>query len=273
LIVNLDGVFTRAEQAGLPVNDGAVLYGDTLFETLKLRDSRIHLLTEHLDRLEMSAALLAFPCDRHRIHEALEQTAVRAPWPIARLRLTLSRGIGTGLDAPPTEQARFIITAAAYREPDAEQRAAGATCVFAPNRRCNPLSHLPQMKRGNYADCLYAARHAHARGAREALFRTDDGQLLEGATSNLFLNLNGVLVTPPAGERVLAGVMRRQVLQTAAHLGMATEERPVAVKELFQADEAFLTNALIDLLPIARVDCRPLRRGNRYQSLLEECRR
>jgi branched-chain amino acid aminotransferase len=270
MIVNLDGSFTSTGQAGLPVNDGAVLFGDTLFETLKLRDGRIRLLTEHLDRLEMSAALLAFPCDRNRIHAALEQTAARAPWPVARLRLTLSRGVGAGLDAPPAEQARFIITAAEYREPDAAQRAAGITCVFAPNRRCNPLSHLPQMKRGNYADCLYAARLARTRGAREALFRTDDDHLLEGATSNLFLCRNGVLVTPPAGELVLAGVMRRQVLHTAARLGMAIEERPIAVEELFRADEAFLTNSLIDLLPIAHVENRALRRGNHYQVLLEE---
>ncbi|NIQ95771.1 MAG: aminotransferase, partial [Desulfuromonadales bacterium] len=76
------------------------------------------------------------------------------------------------------------------------KRRQGVACCLAPNRRVNPLSHLPQMKRGNYADCLYAARHARSLGCREALFLDEKHGLLEGATSNLFVVKNGVLRTP-----------------------------------------------------------------------------
>jgi branched-chain amino acid aminotransferase len=85
--------------------------------------------------------------------------------------------------------------------------------------------------------------------------------VLEGATSNLFILQSGTLLTPPAGELVLAGIMRRQVLQAAGDLGLPIAERAIVVDELHAADEVFLTNALIDTLPVATLEGRPLRRG------------
>jgi branched-chain amino acid aminotransferase len=273
MILNLDGEFVDPNRAGLPLNDGAVLFGDSLFETLKSRAGRIHFLDDHLDRLKLSAELLEFPLDADRIRQSLLETANRLDAPAARLRLTITRGSHAGIEFPPGGQGRFFISAGLYQELSKEDREAGAACVFAPNRRVNPLSHLPQMKRGSYADCLYAANHAKRRGAREALFRTDDNLVLEGATSNLFIRQNDTLLTPPAGELVLAGIMRRQVLQAAKSLGLLAEERPITVEELFTADEVFLTNALIDTLPVARVEGRPLRRGpwaDRLRGRIEE---
>jgi len=261
MILNRNGEFVDFDQTGLPLNDGAILFGESLFETLKARNGRIRFLDDHLDRLQLSARLLQFPLDRERIRQALQNTAARLAEPVARLRLTVSRGSFTGLDFPPADQSHFFITAAPYREPQPSEREQGVACVFAPNYRVNPLSHLPQMKRGNYADCLYAANHARRRGAREALFRTADQQVLEGATSNLFILQNGTLLTPPAGELVLAGIMRRQVLQAAGDLGLPITERTIVVDELHAADEVFLTNTLIDTLPVATLEGRPLRRG------------
>jgi branched-chain amino acid aminotransferase len=123
------------------------------------------------------------------------------------------------------------------------------------------------MKRGNYADCLYAANHALSRGAREALFRTDDGLVLEGATSNLFLLRGRTLATPPAGELVLAGIMRRQVLSAAKRSGFAIEEREVSCQELFATDEAFITNSLVELLPIGSLEGRAISRGEASEEL------
>ncbi len=269
MILNRNGEFVEADQAGLPFDDGAVLFGDSLFETIKARGSRIRFLDDHLDRLQLSARLLDFSLDTDGIRRALKATAARLAAPVARLRLTVSRGSFAGLDFPPAGHSHFFIRAAEYREPDREERERGARCLFAPNRRVNPLSHLPQMKRGNYADCLYAANFARSRGAREALFVTEDRQVLEGATSNLFILQNGTLITPPAGELVLAGILRRRVLQAAGDLGLPAAERAITIEELFAADEAFLTNALIDTLPVAQVEGHPLRRGHWAGRLLE----
>lgn len=269
MIVNLNGEFVTPENARIPVDDGAFLFGDTLFETLKARGRTICFLEEHLDRIELAAGLLTFPFSREQTREALLATAGRLESAVSRLRLTLSRGSFAGLALPPSQSGHFVVGAAPYREPTAEERSAGVCCLFAPNRRVNPLSHLPQMKRGSYADCLYAADYARGRGAREALFVTEDGRVLEGATSNLFLLRGHVLVTPPAGETVLAGIMRRQILMAAQRLGFTAEERDIPASELFTADEVFITNALIGLLPVASVEARPVLRGDESMKLLE----
>jgi len=268
MIVNMNGRFVEPAEARVSINDGGFLFGDTLFETLKARAGVIRFLDEHLDRIELAAGLLAFPFTRDKVEEVLREAAEFIDAPVARLRLTITRGPFSGLDFPDGKQGEFIIQARQASEPTAEERRAGADCLFAPNARVNPLSHLPQMKRGNYADCLYAANFARRRGAREALFVDAEGNLLEGATSNLFVLREGTLVTPPAGELVLAGIMRRQVLKAAAALGLPAEERPLTTAELYDADEAFLTNAMIDLLPIAKVEGRPLRRGTVWEELL-----
>jgi len=260
MIVSLDGAFVPPEQACLPVGDSALLFGDSLFETLKAHDRRIHFIEEHLDRLTLSAQLLEFPADRDRLHQALLETAQRLPWPVSRLRLTLTRGDMAGFE-PCSETGRFVITAVPYREPGAAERQTGAACLWAPNQRVNPLSHLPQMKRGNYADCLYAAQYARRLGAHEALFRTPAGEVLEGATTNLFIVREGRLLTPPAGDLVLAGILRRQVLLAAATLGLPAMETAFTDADLLTADEAFLSNALIDLLPVATVAGQVLQRG------------
>lgn len=268
MIVNIDGTFVAAETAALSVSDGAVLFGDTLFETLKAHGATICFFQHHLDRIELSCRYLQMPFDRRRAQDALLGTAERLQWPVSRLRLTVSRGSFTSLAFPPAQQGHIIVTAAPYTEPDEQERRQGANCVFAPNRRVNPLCHLPQMKRGNYADCLYATAFARHRGAHEALFTTEDQQVLEGATSNLFIFQGQALITPPAGKLVLGGIMRRQVLETATALGISAEERELSVTELYGADEVFITNALIDLLPISCIEGRPLARGAAWQRIL-----
>ncbi len=261
LIYNLNGRFVDAEQAALSCNDSAVLFGDSLFETLKTQEGHIQFLDQHLDRLELAARLLNFPCDRPALRSALLETAQRLATTVARLRLTLSRGPMSSLALPSPESGHFFISAAPYQEPDFAERQQGVVCVFAPNQRVNPLSHLPQLKRGNYADCLYAADYARRKGAKEALFQTDDGQVLEGATSNLFIVKDNILLTPPAGELVLAGIIRRQVLLAAQDLGLPTGERSISIADLLAADESFLTNSLFGLLPMAQIEGRTLSHG------------
>jgi branched-subunit amino acid aminotransferase/4-amino-4-deoxychorismate lyase len=272
MLVNLNGRFIPREQAGLSINDGGFLYGDTLFETFKAHGRRILLMHEHLDRLELSARLLNFPCARPRLETALRQMAQGLSAEVSRLRLTLSRGDCRGLALPDPEQGWFLLTALKSDEPTSEQRTAGAACILAPNRRSNPLSHLPQMKRGNHADCLYAADYARNKGAREALFIDERQQVLEGCSSNLFALCDGKLATPPLGSLVLGGVMRQQLFGAAAELGIVVVERKLSLDELFTAEEAFLSNSLIDLLPIDSIEGRRLKRGECWKELLRTTR-
>lgn len=270
MIINIDGGFLEPGEARLPVDDGGFLFGETLFETLKARERKILLVDEHLDRLELSTRLLEFPFDRKRIESALERTSTRLTAPVSRIRLTLTRGSFEGLDYPAAKTARFVILAVPVEEPSNKKRAQGAACVFAPNRRVNPLSHLPQMKRGNYADCLFAANYARRAGAQEALFVTEQGEVIEGATTNLFIGRAGQLITPPTGELVLAGIMRRQVLDAAQRLGIEACEAAIQREDLFAAEEIFLTNSLIDILPVTTLENQPVGGGGMWSSLLSE---
>ena len=272
MLVNLNGHFIPREQAGLSINDCGFLYGDTLFETFKAYGNRILLMHEHLDRLELSASLLDFPYQRDRIETALRQMANGLTSPVSRLRLTLSRGDCSGFALPDDEQGWFLLTATETKEPTPEERNKGAACVLSPNRRSNPLCHLPQMKRGNHADCLYAADHARKHGAREALFIDEKQQVLEGSSSNVFALCDGKLVTPPLGSLVLGGIMRQQLFGAATELGIVVEERSLTLGEIYGAEEAFLSNSLIDLLPINSLAGQQLKRGVLWKELLQTTR-
>ncbi|WP_303720829.1 aminotransferase class IV [Malonomonas rubra] len=269
MLVCLNGTFIPHEVAQLPITDGGFLFGDTLFETLKAFDQKILLVKEHLDRLQLSAELIDFPCDRKRIETSLHQMANSLSAPVSRVRLTLTRGTFQGLTFPTPETGSYLLTAIKMEEISEPEREIGAACVTAPNQRINPLSHLPQMKRGNYSDCLYAANYARTKGAHEALFVDPNGNLLEGSTSNLFALIDDKLLTPPLGQTVLAGVMRRQIIDAAAELGILVCEKEITKKELLEAEEAFLCNSLIDILPLASLDGKPLKRGCTWKTILK----
>ncbi len=269
MLVCLNGKFIPHEDANLSINDGAFLFGDSLFETLKGQQQKILLQKQHLDRLEQSAQRLGFPCDRKKIEIALAQIAAALKSPCSRIRLTLSRGPFDGLAWPQTEHSWFLITASDYAELTDHDRRIGAKCIIAPNQRINPTSHLPQMKRGNYADCLYAKGYAQKSGAQEALFIDQHQNVLEGSTSNIFALRGDHLITPPADTLVLNGIMRQQVIKAAIELGMKVDEHEIPLNDLLQSDEAFLTNSLLDLLPVSNIDEHPINQGEIWISIIK----
>ncbi len=266
MLVNFNGRFIPHEDACLPLNDAALLYGDTLFETFRAEKNRILLQKEHLDRLSLSAQLLGFPCDRPRIETALSQMAAALKSEISRLRLTLGRGTSQGFKLANGADSWFALTAVAATPPNDEVRNLGAVCISAPNRRTNPLDHLPQMKRGNHADCLYAADYASRHNAREALF-LENNLVIEGSSSNIFALFGETLFTPPVDKLVLAGVTRGQIISTAIEFGLQVIEEALTMERLFEADETWLSNALVEILPVASIDGHTINRGNLWHEI------
>lgn len=269
IIMNHNGNFID-ENNQAPFRGSAYLFGDSLFETMKVRDGKVLFLQEHLDRLTAGALLLGIPCSRRKLEAALLATLERSTSPVIRLRLTLARAPMSGLRFGKGQAAEFVITSQPYSEISETERQAGATCLTAPNQRVNPRSHLPQLKHGNYADCLYAWNYAQDNGAQEALFCTPDGYLLEGATSNLFIRQGNTLITPPLENLVLSGIMRSQVLRAASELGLVAKEEPITRQDLLNADEAFLSNSLIEVCPVAWWDDQHLKRGGVWKALLQQ---
>jgi len=267
MLTCLNGQFIPQEDARVAVNDGALLYGDSLFETIKARQQQILLLDQHLNRMEQAAQLLEFPYPRDQIESACGELSERLTAPVSRIRLTLSRGPYQGLLYPAAGQSWFLLTATPYDEINERHREHGISCCLAPNQRINPFSHLPQCKHGNYADCLYARNIARRQQADEALFIDHRGNLLEGTTSNIFAVIDNQLVTPPLGNLVLNGIMRHQVIESSKEIGISWVERPLPLTDAINASEIFICNSLIDLVPVNTIAGNTIQRGEYWKDI------
>jgi len=173
----------------------------------------------------------------------------------ATIRLTLSRGVPEhrGLLPPPSPRPTLVIQAMPFTAYPAERYRVGFVAITASIRR-NEASPLSNIKSSNYLDNILARMEAEQAGADDALLLNTKGELACATASNLFLVIDGRLVTPALRSGVLPGITRCAVIELGAKLGLPCEERPVAQKELMEAQEAFLTNTLMGVMPLVRVD-------------------
>jgi len=257
-MIFLNGQLVPRADPSIDAADRGFLLGDGLFETLASRDGRPNRLEAHLARLRAGAAVLSIPMPLAT--EPLEQGVIDilAANGLSKgdavLRITLTRGPGQrGLLPPADPQPTLLITAAraAHATPEA------LTAIMASTRR-NERSPLAQVKSLNYLDNVLARMEAAKRGADEALLINTAGRLASASSANLFLLRNRTLLTPPPSEGVLPGVTRGAVLALAEALDLSAVETPLQRDDLARADEAFLTNSLIGVRPLVKVDDRPV---------------
>lgn len=236
------------DQALIPAGDRGLLYGDGLFETMLARDGSVARLDRHLARLAASAAALALPLP-DGVARAVALVAAAAGPGTHALRLTLTRGTSArrGYEPPADARPTLLITAAPYRPP------AGPLTAITASVRVNPDSPLSRHKSLSALEKVLARAEAAQAGASEALLLNIHGRVAEGAASNLFIRRGGRWVTPPVSEGCLPGVMRAEVM---AETGAV--EAPLTAADLFAADAVYLSNALMGLVPLARLDGRPL---------------
>ena len=176
----------------------------------------------------------------------------------ARLRLTISGGEGEMVPDPSTcQRLTVFIVAQSYTPPPPETYKKGFRAVVASLRR-NSQSPLSRVKSTNYLESILGRRQAKAAGADEAIFLNDRGFLAEASTANIFLVVRGVLFTPSLDSGILPGITRQAVLDLAPSLGIAAKEQETRLKDLFEAEEAFLTNSLLEIMPLTGVEERPI---------------
>jgi branched-chain amino acid aminotransferase len=251
-LVYLDGELVPASQAHVPVFDRGLLTGDGVFETLLVRHGRPFAVGRHLARLGRSATGLGLDVPpAGDLEQAIIQVAASVQHhERARLRVTVTGGNGvltSGRDgARPT-----VIVAASPIPPAAP---APATAVVAPWPR-NERGALASLKTISYAENVVALEWAKARGASEALFGNTVGNLCEGTGSNVFVVVEGTLVTPPLSAGALAGVTRELVLEI---VDCVEKDVPLEAVTGLEVAEAFLTSTTRAVQPIASVDGRPL---------------
>jgi branched-chain amino acid aminotransferase len=247
----LDAGLLDADDARVSVFDHGLTVGDGVFETAKVVDGMPFALSRHLHRLARSAAGLglAVPAEadlRVAITATLEANAAELAAP-HRLRITLTGGTGPlgsdrGADGPT-----LLVALAPMRTWPAT-----AKVVVVPWTR-NERAATAGLKTTSYADNVVALAHAHAGGGSEALLANTVGQLCEGTGSNVFLVLDGEIVTPPLSSGCLAGVSRALVLEWTDAV-----ERALSMADLARAEEVFLTSSTRDVQAVHAVDDRDL---------------
>lgn len=246
-------------EARVSVFDRGFRSGEGVFETLRGYSAHPFRLGRHLDRAAQGASLLGFDLPpRSLLTEAVTATA-RANFPDrdCALRLTVSAGRvdpASSFPGDPVAEPMVVVTAQPLRvDPSLYARGIGAVSV--------PWSReLPQVKAVSHLAAALARQRATAKGAQEALL-TAGGLVLEGSYSNVFAVRHGRVVTPPVDGGILPGVTRAVTLEVAATQGVAVEERALTLEELLEAEEAFVTASTRELVPLVRVDGRPVGEG------------
>jgi branched-chain amino acid aminotransferase len=260
-MIFLNGRILPSGEASLDPRDRGFLLGDGLFETLPCLAGQAVRMDEHLARLEAGAGVLGIPLpcpiDEIRLGAMRVLEANGLERADAALRITLSRGPGPrGLLPPEESEPTLMITAAALES----RPQAPASAIIATTRR-NEHSPLANLKTLNYLDNVLARREAAERGADEALLLNTAGRLASASAANLILVRDGRLLTPPVADGILPGITRALVLEIAGGLGIEAAETPLEREDLWDAQEAFVTNSLIELRPLVRVDDRAIGDG------------
>lgn len=252
--VSINGELVRGADARVSVYDAGFMQGVGLFETMRAYHGRIFRLDRHLARLRNSAAELGWQTvpEIDALEDAVSQVMATTDLDDARVRLTVTTG---GLQAPNRDEPELTVvaTAAAGGSYPAEMYRDGVTAVVTDYRQ-NSDDPTTGHKTTSYFARLAVLRQAHAKGALEALWFTNDRLLAEGSISNVLLFLNETLVTPPNETPVLPGVTRAAVMDLAQRLNIPVEQRDLTVEDLLAADEVLLTNSLMQVMPVVRLE-------------------
>ncbi len=270
----LDGGIVAPEDARIPVTDHGFLYGDGVFEGMRVYHRKIFRLEDHLVRLATAARALALdiPGGIEAAREATLATARAFGRDEAYLRLIVSRGEGAlGVDPTTCPRARIVCIADEVRIYPEEKLREGIALVTSSWRR-PPADVLdPRVKSLNYLGSALAKLEARQRGADEALLLNTGGHVAEASVANVFAVRDGVLVTPPATDGALEGITRRSLLELAAQEGIAAEVRRLGRFDLFAADEVFLSGSGARIVPVGSFDGRPI--GNGQRPVMDELSR
>jgi branched-chain amino acid aminotransferase group I len=254
-IVYLNGSLVPRSMARISVFDHGFLYGYGLFETMRAYNGKIFFLERHIKRLSGSAEVIGLGQKLAGIdlgkacRDTLEANKLRE----ARVRLTVTNGESDALPWIDTGgKPTVVVTARPYTPFSAEKYGEGFRVGIASVRRCRQ-SVVASMKSVNYLASVMARMEAAGHGLDEALLLNDDGYIAEGGGCNVFFVRDSRLVTPALNSGILPGVTREVVMELAASLGIETSQGTVGIGVIRKCDEAFVTNAVIEIMPVTEV--------------------
>lgn len=253
-----------ADQAKISVFDHGVLYGDGIFEGIRVYGSRIFELDAHIERLYKSAKVirLDIPLGKAELVDAIEQTVKANNIADGYIRLIVTRGIGDlGLNPFLCEKAQIIIIADDIQLYPEELYEKGLKVISSITVRSHPLSIPPQVKSLNYLNSILAKIEAIDAGAGEAIMFNHEGYVAEASADNVFIVTDGELYTPPSYAGLLEGITRAIVMRLATEAGIKVIERNITRADLYTCDEFFLTGTGAEVIGVVEIDNRKIGDG------------
>jgi branched-chain amino acid aminotransferase len=252
----IDGAVVDGALARVSVFDHGLLYGDGIFEGMRVYSGRVFRRSDHLRRLAVSAKAigLVFPDDVD-LEAVIDDTVAAFGKDDAYIRLLVTRGEGP-LSVDPTKctRSRVICIIGEVSLYPAEKLEAGVDVVTVSLRRPRPDVLEPRVKSLNYLNNALAILEARRAGADEALLLNEDGCVAEASGANVFTVRDGVVATPPTTDGALEGVTRRTLLEVCARDGFPAEERRMTRIDLLAADEVFLVGTGARMVPVRTLD-------------------
>ena len=262
--IYLDGNFVDAADAKVSVFDHGLLYGDGVFEGIRLYDGNIFRLEEHLERLEYSAKaiLLPIPLNRAELSKATCETCRINGLKDAYIRLVVTRGVGDLGLAPwlCPKPSLFIIASGISLYPQ-EHYDNGLAIVTVPTRRIGPAALPATVKSLNYLNNIMAKIEARQFGALEAIMLNEQGYVAECTADNVFIVHRGELITPSASQGALKGITRGAILDIAREISIPLRETDLTRYDIWCADECFLTGTGAEVIPVVKLDGRVIGSG------------
>lgn len=265
LQVYINGKFFAKEDAKVSVYDHGLLYGDGIFEGIRCYSGKVFRLEEHLERLYQSARaiMLEIPISPQKMADDIYETLRRNNFQDAYIRLVVTRGAGSlGLDPFKTSDPQVIIITDKIALYPPEYYEKGLELITAATIRNHPAALSPRIKSLNYLNNIMAKMEGLQAGCVEALMLNHKGELAECTGDNIFLVRKGRLQTPPIDAGILEGVTRNAVIELADQMGIPCDQIPLTRHDVFIADECFLTGTAAEVIPVVKLDKRPIGAGS-----------
>lgn len=264
LKVYINGTLYEKENAKISVYDHGLLYGDGVFEGIRSYSGKVFRLDQHLDRLWESAKAiwLEIPISKEEMAKAVVDTLQVNEITDGYIRLIVTRGAGAlGLDPNRTSDPQVIIITDHISLYPEELYQNGLEIVTAGTVRNHPAALSPRIKSLNYLNNVLAKIEAIQAGTLEALMLNTRGEVAECTGDNIFTVKNGELYTPPIDAGILDGITRQAVIELAEQAGLKVHSIPLVRHDIYIADECFLTGTAAEVIPVVKVDMRPVGNG------------
>ena len=265
--IYIDGKYYEKEEARISVFDHGLLYGDGIFEGIRIYNGKVFRLREHIERLYDGAKAIALtiPFTPEEMENAVTDAVKVNEKKDGYIRLLVTRGMGDlGVSPSTCPRPSVIIIVGDISLYPKEYYEKGIPVMTSSVRRIAPQNFDPRIKSLNYLNNILAKIEANRSGCLEAIMLNDRGFVAECTGDNIFIVKKNVLLTPPSYDSILEGITRGTVMSLASFIGVKVEEKSLTQFDLYTADECFLTGTGAELIPVTTIDGRTIGLGGSH---------